>query len=367
MIRKRLIAMACLTVSGCGLVDGDTRQSIVGEPTCSACSMRLLPVATLQADQAASTPRFPVTVVRLTDGRYAMAPTFERGTASVFGVHGELVGVVGGFGGGPGEMEDVQAVVPWGGDSIAVSHDGSRLSLFDAALRYSRSVILDSPSFLTRDVVPLSDGALLAPRTGTAGGPDVSLREYSSAGEPLRGYGASTNFGSGRIYAAVEQAGDTVWAVDHARYEIDVFSRTTRTARDTIHREIDWFPPDGPRTDWGGRPAIEDLTRYAPGKFLVLLMRPRDDYSLAVPNPSTGGEAAARRQLDHLGMVERFEQLIELLNVEEGQVLARLNLGEQWLGGFIDEDEVYAYEEHPQTGDIGITVWRIEVTGVRQR
>lgn len=364
-MRYLLIATGCLTA--CGLADRDARHSIVGEPECSACSIRLVRVTSLQADQPVSSPRFPSFVIRLRGGGYAMGPTYEPGTAAVFSGNGRLVGVLGRHGSGPGEMREVRSVSDWPGDTVAVVHDGGRISLFDQEHRYARSLTLDSPPYLTNRVTPLPDGALLARRYGTFGGADVALREFSTAGEPLRGYGPSTEFGSGRIYADVAIAADTVWAVNHTSYEMDVFSRASGTVRETIHRVVEWFPREAVRNDWGGQPTVEGFGRYQPGTFLVLLRRPRADFSLPAPGPPTGEVApAAPRQPDHFATAERFEQVLELLDLDKGQILAQLHLDHQWIGGFIDEDEVYTYEWHPQTGDIGIGIWQIKVTGLPQ-
>lgn len=364
-MRTFLVAVSTLVLIACGAGDSGDPDFITGGPDCSECSIELAGVTTLRSSQPAGGPRYPATVVKLGDS-YALAPTWEPGTAAVFGGDGQLTAVLGRFGDGPGEMKDVKGITRWFGDSIAVLHDRSRVSVFDEGLEHARTLTLQSSSFITTDISPSGDSILLGRRTGTAGGADVALRYVSATGEPLRGYGPSTDLGAGRIYAAFVEAGDTVWAADMRRYEIDVFSRVSGRLLATIEREVEWFPPDT-RTDWGGQPEIRDFVRFAPGKFLVLLIRPRSDFTLPAVRRSTGPETAATRQLDHAGMLERYEQILELLDLESGKVIAQLDVTDRWLGGFIKEDEVFSYEEDPRTGEIAVGVWRIEISGLSDR
>lgn len=350
---------------GCGVGELATQNHISGGPSCSDCSIQLVPVITLRSNQPAGGPMFPATVVKLEQGGYALAPTYEPGTAAVFHADGQLAGILGRLGEGPGEMKNVQSTARWFGDSIAILHDRSRISVFDGNLNYARALTLNSSSFLTNDITPSGSGRLLARRTGTAGGADAGLREFSSTGEPLRGFGPATDLGAGRIYAAFVEAGDTIWAADARRYEVDVLMRNADTVISTLTREVDWFPANAQRNEWGGVPAVQDFVRFEPGMFLVLLHRPRSDYVFRPAGPASGEIApAAQRQLDHSGMLERYEQIVELLDFRRGEVVAQMTVTDRWLGGFIENDELYSYETDPTTGEPAVGIWRVEVTGV---
>lgn len=364
--RLPLVAMIAVTMLGCEAREPRATNHITGEPNCSGCTIQMVPLLTLQSNQPAGGPRFPATVVKLDQGGYVLAPTYEPGTAAVFHADGRVAGILGRFGEGPGEMKNVQSASRWFGDSIAIAHDRNRISVFDPSLGYVRSLVLNSSSFLTNDIKPSRHGALLARRTGTAGGSDFGLREFSSVGEPLRGFGTSTELGAGRIYAALVEANDTLWAADAGRYAIDVFTRDADSVITTVTREADWFPTNATRNEWGGLPAVQDFVRVREGMFLVLLRRPRPDYRVqgASPPSSSGAAPAARQQLDYSAMLERFEQVIELLDVRKGEVVAQLRIPDRWIGGFIDDDELYSYETDSATGEPAVGIWRVEIAGL---
>lgn len=363
-MRNPVIIALTVTLCGCSVDGSSTRERIAGEPTCNDCSIELEPILTLGSDHPAGGGRFPATVAKIDDGKYAIAPTYEPGTAAVYRSDGALAAVLGRYGEGPGEMKNVRSVGRWFGDSVAVIHDQNRITVFDAEGTYGRSITLGTSSFLSDDIAPSTQGALLARRTGTAGGADVALREFSSVGEPRHGFGSSTDFGIGRIYAGFVEAGDTIWAADATRYEIDVFARGSDQAIATLRREVEWFPSEATRTHWGGLPGVQDFLRYAPGMFLVLIQRPRADYRLQGSAPSLGAVAAAPRQPDHSAMLERYEQVIELLDFRSGEAVAQLNVTDRWFGGFINEDELYSYEVDPSTGEPAVGVWRVTLSGI---
>jgi hypothetical protein len=369
MTNRLIAAIAGLllagTVVGCDSAEPQVADDIVGPASGGGRSVNLTPTVLLASEVGSGSPRYPARVVRLTDGSYVAGPTFQPGAVALYSSGGEFEAALGEFGEGPGELEEVHEPLRWAGDSLAVLHDLNSVTVFDRAGAAARSITLGSTSFLTRRVHTTSSGTVLARRTGTSGGTDVPLREFSASGQTIREFGSEAQLGVGRTYGAVASDGGTVYALDTRRYEIDVFAADA--APDTIARQLDWFPPDGPRNEWGGRPSISDAVVRAPGQLVVLIQRPRADYE--VPEaPSSGGPArAAGRRTDHRDLMERYEQFIEILDLERREVIASTRVEDEWIGGFVDGNEAFTYYLDLDSGIAGVQLWRISVAGEPQQ
>lgn len=206
---------------------------------------------------------------------------------------------------------------------------------------------------------------MLAVRFGTSGGEDQPIREFSPTGEPVRGYGDSILFGmGGDDHAAVTMSGDTIWAAKRGSYEIDVFQRSTGQKIRTIARHLDWFPPDAERLDWGGVPELVDIARDPSGRIWVLLRRPRAEFRLTqAPRPTSGPVRARAGGSPGIGLTkERFEYVLELLDLERVALIATQSLGDAVPQRFLDGEHLYGYEEHPDTGSLSVVLWRLSLT-----
>jgi len=364
LLLRAVVAIPWLILAGCGESSGRTGGADDGSLTCAGCTLELARSVQLGSELPAGSPRFEAALARLPDGSYVVGPTYQPGAVARYDSGGQFRGAIGQFGEGPGEMEEVYEPVPWGGDSIAILHDLNSVSIFDSGGGYGRTMILEPESFLTSDISEFQSGTFLARRTGMAGGGgDAALREYSSGAEPVRGYGPKTALGAGRVYAGFAAAGDTIWAVDTNRYEIDIFRRGAEALGGTVARETEWFPPDPPRNEWGGRPSVQDVTLYAPGRLLVLLRRPRPDFEFTPRPPAAGPASAGAGSLDQTDFLERYEQVIELVDLEAGRLVAQLQVEDYWVLGFLDGDEVYTYQYDEDSGEVGVLVWEVRLVG----
>lgn len=345
---------------GCDAPDRELDSDIVGPPSCRACSIELVPSVLLASEIGAGSPRYPAKVVRLADGSYAAGPTFQPGAVARFSSDGEFVAAIGQFGEGPLELQEVHEPVRWPGDSLAVLHDVNSVTVFDMAGTAVRSLTLMPTAFLTHDILATPQGTVLARRTGTAGGSDVPLREYSASGEAVRQFGSESALGEGRTYGAFATDGNAIWALDTRRYEIDVF--TGGAAPDTIARHLEWFPADGPRNEWGGRPSVQDVVMRGPGELMVLIWRPREDFDFTPPGSSSGPGRAAARRTDHRDLMERYEQFIEVLDLSSREVIVSSRIENQWIGGFVDADEVFTYYLDLASGRAGVQLLQVTLS-----
>lgn len=357
-------AILSLTLAGCDAASEGGGGYVASAPSCEACAIELVQGAQLSSQVAAGSARDPATLVRSADGSYALGPTYEPGTVARFDREGQFEGIVGQYGEGPAEMKEVHEPVGWTGDSLAVLHDRNDVSVYDRAGNYGRTMTLEPRNFITSDISDAAAGTFLARQTGTGGGAHAALRAYATSGEPIRGYGPEVANLAGRNYVGLATAGDTIWAAVSRRYEIDVFLKDQTEAIGTVAPEAEWFPPDAPRNEWGGRPSVLDVAHFAPGELLVLMRRPRMDFELPPPTSRADGPAqGSGRRVDHTDRMERYEQVIELLDLQSGQVSARLVVDDEWVGGFLGSNELFTYHLDEESGQVGVTVWEIRLTG----
>lgn len=356
-----VLSLLLAFMAACTSPETQAERDIAGPPSCEECEIELVPTVLLASEVGAGSPRYPATVVRLANGSYAAGPTYQPGTVARFSSDGQFEAAVGEYGEGPGELEEVHEPVRWVGDSLAVLHDANAVTVFDDGGNAVRTVSLAPPSFLTRDIARTPEGTILARRTGTAGGSDFPLREYTDTGDPLRQFGTETPLGAGRTYGGFATDGATVWALDARRYEIDVFP--SGGAPDTIARQLEWFPPDGPRNEWGGRPSVEAVALRDTGELMVLVRRPREDYEFTPRGSSSGPAQAAARRSDHDDLMERYEQFIEVLDLDERQVIVSFRVEGQWIGGFVGGDEVFTYYTDLESDRAGVQLWSVTIVG----
>jgi len=353
--------LAAVVATACGSGESGSGTAAGDATSCENCSLSLVPTVRLASEFSEATARYPARVVRLADGDYAVGPTFDPGTVARFSSDGEFEASIGRYGEGPGEMEEIHEPLAWSGDSLAVLHDVNEVTVFSDDGTPARSIRIDSRSFLTRDVLPTSGGTFLARRTGTGGGDDFALREYSPSGDPLRSFGSEAPLGGGRIYAALVEDGNTIYALDTRRYEIDIF--TTDAEPVTVARRLQWFPPDSPRNEWGGRPSVSDAALYGPGELAVLVQRPRAEFELPRTRSSSGPAEAAGRRMDHRERMERYEQFIEIIDAATGEAIASSPVEIGWVGGFVEGSQVFTYDLDLESGRSGVQLWDVTVAG----
>jgi hypothetical protein len=361
--RRFVLATSFLLASVMAACAGESvaNRDFVGQ-ACATCIIKLERMVVLGIDDsaAAAGPRYPTQLVRLSDGRYLMGPSYEPGTATLFSSEGRFEGTIGAFGRGPGEMNEVTGVTAWAGDSAGVLHDRNEISIFDSENEYKRHFSISSVSFLTNDV-RVSGSDLLARRTGTGGGRDHEIKEISMDGVPGIGFGGESQFSTGRVYSDFVLSGDTIWAANSSSYEIDAYRRSSGQRVGTIVRKLDWFPPDGPRKDWGGRPSIQNVMEMSPGKLLVLLVRPRDEFQLKGTVDQSDDAERAARSTENADLQERFVQVLEVLDLDSREAAASLVIEDKWLGGFVSKDEVFAYEEDETSGALRLSIWKVSL------
>jgi len=337
------------------------------ELECPECRIVLTRVAALTTENPAGQALYPATLLRHSNGTFLVGPTLVPGTVAVFDRDGTFMHSLGRYGEGPGEMREVASVNAWFGDSVAIVHDRNQFLIFSDDASAPRSGRIPSVPFIIRYLTPLPDNKVIAVRFGTGGGDDYRIREFSALGEPGQGYGETMPFGEGRDHVALTTAGDTVWAIRRSSYEIDAFSRTTGQLIRTVARRLDWFPPSPERNEWGGAPQIIDLARSAPGRFWVLIRRPRPEFRLPQRPPATSGPVPASAARWGVGdEQERYEFVLELLDLNRGVPITVANLGNRVAGRFMDGDHLYGYDEDPNTGSLTIVLWHLSVANASQ-
>jgi hypothetical protein len=297
--------------------------------------------------------------VRDRQGRFILGPTLAPGTTSVFSAKGQLLQTLGKSGRGPGEMREVQGLAVGLADSIVVTHDFNRVTVFAPELRFARTFRIQSPSFIVIDLLVMADGSILAPRLGTGGGSDYALRFFSTAGTPGQGFGPSTLLDDGRVYLGLSSLADTIWAGNRMTYEIDEYVRPGRKARVRYRRTPSWFPQHQKRGPDGAWVELSSMTRSSTGFHWVLLRRPRPDRPI-LPATSGAGIVEAAAVQPGVGDMQRdYEWILELLDLHTGRLIATSTLERRVAEGFLDSDHLYGYEEDPDTGSLTVVVWKL--------
>ena len=366
MTRTRTV-LGALAIAGCGGSADDASIVIEGRARCSECRVQLIETARVGTAAGAGQPDFPSDLL-VAGERIFLAPTLVRGTAAVFDKSGAFDRSIGRFGSGPGEMREIHSVARWRGDSVAVIHDANFASIFDDSLQYARTVTFPARSFSVHNMSFTDNGRILAVRAGTRGGEDYPLREFSLDGVAEQGFGTETPFGQGepRAYASAVTAGDTAWAVNLYTYEIDVFLRSDARLMTTIRRDAVWFPKDAVQNEWGGRPRIIDITRQSDGRVWVLSKRPRPGFTIKGPVNRSGEEAAAAAQYGVGDEAERFEFMLELLDLARREPVVSVSLSKRVVGGFTADGQLFGYDEDPETGSLAVVVWRLNLIEPRR-
>jgi hypothetical protein len=291
-------------------------------------------------------------------GRFFVAPMYEPGQIAVFDADGRFLRTIGHKGGGPGEFEEIRRLHVGPGDSLYVSHDFTRLSVFTPELEFKRTWVLKTVSFAPGPFVIRANGQMLALRFGGRGGTeDHPMRTFQPDGTPVNGFGEQTRFTTGRQYAALAVTGQTVWAGVMTRYELDLFDVSGRHMR-TLRRTVGWFP--APQTPPRPGPPAALLTDIAASSsnLLWVLTSVASPNAVMPPRPPRGEEVAATRlSISQFQAMREF--MLEALDPVSGSVLATLKISAA-VGSFIGGDQLYTFRESAD-GSVTIDISRLRL------
>ena len=84
------------------------------DEACPGCELVFSPDLTIRGDEQRAAFLMSTKLRRAADGRYSAAPLANPATVGIFSASGQLQGLIGSRGGGPGEIRLVEGVTTWG-------------------------------------------------------------------------------------------------------------------------------------------------------------------------------------------------------------------------------------------------------------
>jgi len=365
MLRVRAAALAAVLLLATGAAPAGAQDSLSIAPgrSCPACRVTLTPTLALGADAGVHGPTTESRVARDSRGRYFVAPTYTPGSIAMYGPDGRFRGVFGTEGGGPGEFRGIQNLVMGPGDSLWVVSGGGRITVVDPEQRIVRSITADEGAM---GILPRSDGSVAVMNMVGGGGPvldaagaEVGRLELSTPptdDNPTTGQSGVVALPDGRLVAL------------HAtRYRLDVLD-TDGTRLRTIDRRAFWFPSLELASEQEAMRHIQEARTTAmtfgaaptaTGEVWVLAQRVN---MTSVRDLFQAFESGAMTQEPVLDMNELLDAVLELVDVDAGQVVATGGSTSRLLTGFLDGEHVVGVREL-EDGIIVLDLWRMGVRG----
>jgi hypothetical protein len=295
------------------------------------------------------------------DGLLYIATQRLTGLAMVLDSSGNFIRTLGGLGEGPGEFRSVAQLYPKG-DSVVVGDLRGAAALFAPDGQYVRAFA--SPINLIGQVLLLRGDTLLVPaQISDDARSGLPLHLIAPTGDTTRSFGGELGSTDPQLEIAAHrvvapQTDSTFWVARIERYQVERWHINGELLH-TLTLERPWFVP---RTkDWDGtqreRPPtrIKQIHQDRAGRLLVLLERARADWTPEGAAPR-GREPTTPNSL--AGQMRYFEHLIEVLDPDDGALLATLTGGDTYFLSFVDDGRLVAIQPGPD-GEEWPAVYRV--------
>lgn len=287
------------------------------------------------------------------DGYFYAGATYERGELAVFDPTGAFERRFGRRGQGPGEFASpIMRIVVGPGDSIHVFEGPRYTVLAPRAAGFGR---LRNLPVNPRGAAFTPEGRLIV--VGPASAPEgVRLVHIMDAdGEVVESLAAAPDFDFRRSHAfdrAIANAPDgNLWVGHATRYMIELWSPGTGMLRH-VRREAPWF------REWTGDPAgVWENPMLAAlvqdGRYLWTLIRVPDSDAKA-------WDPTVEQRVDAIDLSERFDTVVEVLDLAAGRVAARERFRD-YFWGFLNERPVVYVQREDEYGTIVLEVFRLRL------
>lgn len=341
------------------------RVEIPSKPSCPNCKITLSRVATLGRVTDPGSVMLHSRLVRDSRGQFYVAPTSNPGEIFVYDARGRYLRSLGRRGGGPGEFEVITELAIARGDTVHV---------FDGKLR-RRTVISPDGAFVrssasrgtVSEAVVRVDGTIAV----NLASPDPELfglpiHILDPSGRIVRSFGAAgatAGVGVDGIRHLARAGRDRIWSARTNRYELQLWDSSGRLLQ-TLVRDADWFQPwtkPAPGAPWESppAPAIRSIWVDSIGRVWTVISVADKNWKPR-PGQRSRGEGLARI-VDDAGAIDRyFDTLIEVIDPEQGRVVARGRHPGHPLS-FNDQGLLYGTSVGSD-GDSRLTVWRVRLT-----
>lgn len=350
-----LVALALLLISGCR-TNRDDSGMIDPEQSCSSCTIAIESVVTLDGSVLNGAV---LTSVRHPTGLFYLRDTGD-GLVKVFGSDGRYLRQLGRRGGAPGEYERVR--------DILVAQDSS-IQTLDAMLG-RRSVYSPDGRFLSSArIPPLFTGGALGMSAAIL--PDNRL--VVNAANVSR-------IGTGHVVQVIDTEGNAsvlgdsslidarrwwlherlLWALPNGEllvvrpftFTIDLYGADL-TRRRSMTRSADWIPKEDPqlepsdgRFDRPPTPILRAAWVDSEGLLWLSMLKPATAWAPG-PRVDEVWKAGMRSELaDSLTQRPRYESILEVVDIEGQQVVARLQTVDQ-IGMPAGGNYLALYEDSP--------------------
>ncbi|HET8770363.1 MAG TPA: hypothetical protein VFM71_05190 [Gemmatimonadaceae bacterium] len=282
------------------------------------------------------------------------------GGVAIFDSTGKLTAAFARQGSGPGEFSQVVSIGFGSGDSLVVVDSYFRVHFFAPPpdLRFVRTAIM------TRPVVGApSPQGVLAPAF-VQNGAVLPPMLVGWDGRVIRTYGRrKEQSDAASAMGAVDAIGiDSIWSASGDTYHLALVDGDGQV-RQIITREVEWFPstPGPVGFSWEVRPnpRIADLSYDPDGYLWVLIRRAHRNWKPTANAPRTSDGPVRLHQLRRIDEVERFEYVLEVFSLPEGDLLASADLEGSYSG--FASTTVLAGREWADDGSMRITLNRISL------
>lgn len=363
--RTRAAALAAVLLLATVAAPAVAQDSLSVAPgrSCPACRVTLTPTLALGWDAGVHGPTTESRVARDSRGRYFVAPTYTPGTISMYGPDGRFRGAFGTEGGGPGEFRGIQNLVVGPGDSLWVVSGGGRITVVDPEQRIVRSVTADQGAM---GILPRSDGTVAVMSMAGGGAPVLDATGAEVDRLELSTPPADDNPTTGQSGVVALPDGRLV-ALHATRYRLDVLAPDGSRLR-TIDRQAYWFPSLELASEQEAMQHIQEARTTAmtfgaaptaAGEVWVLAQRVN---MTSVRDLFAAFQSGAMTQAPVLDMNELLDPVLELVDVDAGQVVATGGSTSRLLTSLMDGEHVVGVREL-EDGIIVLDLWRLGVRG----
>lgn len=295
------------------------------DPSCPDCALELERRLTLGPALPGGEFMLHTRLARDSAQRIYAAPVAARGVVARFRPDGSMDKLIGSFGGGPGELDEVRSIQIGPGDSLLILDHSNRISVFDSSGAYARTILPD----VTVMGITYAGGQLYANTRMDRDATRPVLWKISPDGRVSAGFGTGNAERPSASLRSVVHAGASIYSFSPVQYGV----RRHTPSEAPLGRTPRW---------WRQR---RDGRDFQVGRTLDVRLDARDRVWLLVSRldlstvPQPGGRRSREVRESYLTLADyetRYDWMLDIL-APNGSLYARVPMSGS-LAGFLGDD-----------------------------